>query len=270
MAIRYHIEKMNTLLEHLAGVLHVSVLLLDQNGKQLSKIYDPADYCSTLQTVEGMRPKCQECDKRIMEQCKQSKKIEKHLCHAGLFDLAMPIIKDEIVVAYIVLGRIRTTQSPAVSRYNESNDILCNSYQSIPFFTEEQLQHLTKLLPIMVLNGAITIEYEAFDADILSYIDEHLTETLSISSLCKRYHVSKNTIYRYFREHFGCSVVEYITSVRINCAKELLCNSDSSIASIAEKVGIENYTYFCKLFKTKVGHTPTAYRKQYKKTDESI
>lgn len=269
MAIRYHIEKLDNLLNNLAGTLRVSILILDENGKQLSCIYDPNDYCSALQTVDGMRSKCHECDSQIVTRCKKSKRIEKHICHAGLLDLAMPIIKDGTVVAYIVLGRIRTALSPSFSRYDNLPATIYDSYQNIPYFSEEQLQHLVQLLPEIVFNSAITVEYDTFEEDIIPYINEHMQKSLSIPHICKRYHLSKNTLYRYFHEHFDCSVSEYITNIRINCARKMLTETNQTVISIAGQIGIDNYTYFCKLFKQKNGLTPTEYRKLYsKKTGE--
>lgn len=261
MAVHYHIEKLNALLQNLAGVLHVSILILDQSGNILSRIYDPNDYCSHLQVLDGIRPKCQACDRQIVARCKASQRIEKHLCHAGLCDLAMPIIKDGTILAYVVLGRIRTARSPAQSRYQDIPTETESCYRNIPYFSDSQLEHLTQLLPEIVLSGAITVEYDAFEDNIVPYITQHLDLPLSVPFLCRRYHLSKNTLYRYFREHFDCSIGKYITHIRIERAKELLAQTDQAITAIAEQVGIENYTYFCKVFKQKAGQTPTEYRK---------
>ncbi len=259
MAVTYHIEKLDQLLKDLAGALRVSILILDANGEQLSKISDPSDFCSQLQQKNDVQQLCHQCDRTIVERCKRSKKVEKHLCHAGLCDLAMPIVKDNTVIAYVVLGRIRTAQSPVRShRYTADFQAL---YEKLPLFSDDQLQHLSKLLPQIILDSAISVEHSTYSEDIIPYITEHIAQPLSVSVLCQRYHVSKNTLYRFFRKKYSCSIVEFITNARMQQAMSLLTQTEHTVRDIAEQIGIENYTYFCKLFKQQLGMTPTEYRK---------
>ncbi len=248
-------------MKSLAGTLRVSILILDTQGNVLSKFSPPDDYCTLLQTQKDMRPKCQECDKSIVERCRKSGKIEQHICHAGLCDLAMSVVKDEAAVAYIVIGRIRTILSPSVPHYDRIPQAVRLLYDAVPFFSDKQLEHLSQLLPQIVLDCTITIEYDTFSDDIVPYIHHHLQEALSVPILCKRYHVSKNTIYRFFREKYSCTVVEFITNARMQQAMSLLTQTEHTVRDIAEQIGIENYTYFCKLFKQQLGMTPTEYRK---------
>ena len=132
MAKRYHIEKLNTMLQHLAGILHVSILILDENGNTLSKIADTKDYCSALRIIDGVQSKCNHCDKQIVERCRQSKRLESHICHAGRCDLAMPITQNERIVAYVVLGRIRTAQSPKTPCYAGFRQHIDELYDAVP------------------------------------------------------------------------------------------------------------------------------------------
>lgn len=270
MAVRYHIKELDALLQDISKVLNVSILILDIHGNMLSRISNSDDYCSLLRTVDDTaEAKCHLCDKQIVERCKTSKQIEQHICHAGLCDLAMPILKDGAIVAYVVLGRMRTTLSPKMQRYPHLPPAVQARYNDLPFFTESQLKHLCQLLTKTVLACAITVEYDNFSDDIIPYIREHLNESLSVPSLCQRYHVSKNTLYRFFRERYQCSIGTFITHLRMEQSQKLLLHSSCTIRDIAEQVGIENYTYFCKLFKQQTGITPTEYRKTRNKTDES-
>lgn len=61
------------------------------------------------------------------------------------------------------------------------------------------------------------------------------------------------------KEHFEMTIPEYINQVRLNKAVEWMGNSKLSIQEIMLKVGIENESYFYKLFKTKFGMTPREY-----------
>ncbi|WP_458576287.1 helix-turn-helix transcriptional regulator [Aliamphritea spongicola] len=62
----------------------------------------------------------------------------------------------------------------------------------------------------------------------------------------------------------GHTALENIHIYQINRAKNLLLGSDDSVATIAYALGFEYPQYFSRLFKNKVGVTPTEYREQTK------
>ena len=63
-----------------------------------------------------------------------------------------------------------------------------------------------------------------------------------------------------FKEAYGKTVNEFIVDARMERARQLLLNGSEPIYAVAESVGIDNHTYFCKLFKRKNGITPNRYR----------
>ena len=68
------------------------------------------------------------------------------------------------------------------------------------------------------------------------------------------------TYYRsIFVSVFSVAPTKYIQNYRVEKSKELLVNSDASIEDIATAVGFANASYFCKVFKSLVGMTPTEF-----------
>ena len=63
------------------------------------------------------------------------------------------------------------------------------------------------------------------------------------------------------KEELGMPFSEYITSKRIQRAKELLDDESLSVDAIAREVGYKDYFYFTKVFKKAVGISPSKYRK---------
>ncbi len=57
-------------------------------------------------------------------------------------------------------------------------------------------------------------------------------------------------------------IAQYVTYKRLERAKELLRESNSTVAAISAQVGVDDYNYFCKLFRKHEGCTPMQYRKQ--------
>ena len=84
------------------------------------------------------------------------------------------------------------------------------------------------------------------------------------SNLCLQYiasllKLSPVVLGKVFKENTMMTVAEYITDVRLNTAVELLEISKDSVQHIMVSVGIENESYFYKLFKKKFGVTPKEY-----------
>ena len=68
------------------------------------------------------------------------------------------------------------------------------------------------------------------------------------------------TYYRsIFISVFGVAPTRYIQQYRVDKAKELLINSTGSVEDIAVAVGFANSSYFCKVFKSITGVTPSEY-----------
>jgi len=96
-------------------------------------------------------------------------------------------------------------------------------------------------------------------SQLLSYIDSHISEDLSLERLSSMVNVSKYYICRLFKKYTGYTLNDYIISLRIEKAKQFL-RSEESISDICKKVGFYNYSYFYKTFKSITGFTPSAYR----------
>ena len=61
-------------------------------------------------------------------------------------------------------------------------------------------------------------------------------------------------------EETGENFIEYLTSLRINKAKQLISGTDMSMKEICTEVGYSDPNYFSRIFKKNVGVTPTEYK----------
>lgn len=261
MNIKYNVHKLERILNDLSTLADISINFCDSEGKTLIRCAKKNPFCSAMQQQDNNIQRCRNSDKEILNKCKQTLQVEHHICYAGLCDLAMPIIKKEIVVGFIILGQIQTPLTPG---FQGDNSELGSLYETTPIFTDEKLMSIIDLLPRILFASAIEIEFDSFITQTTEYIDTHLQENLSIASICSKFHVSKNYLYEAFHSTFDCTVNEYISMQRLKVATNLLVETEEPVYRIAEMVGIDNYTYFCKLFKKKTGTSPTEYRKTIK------
>lgn len=95
---------------------------------------------------------------------------------------------------------------------------------------------------------------------ILKIIHEAYADyNLSASGIADDLRISPTKISKLFKEHVNMSIPEYINKVRLEKAIQWMENSRLSIGEIMLKVGIENESYFYKIFKAKYGSTPREY-----------
>lgn len=269
MIVKYDTEKLRRIIENIFELTEISISVLDTEYNVLTRSSKNNDYCSFLQGIEQERLYCRECDQKILNKCRSSKKLEKHICRAGLYDAAIPIIKQDTVVGFALMGRVRSSNSPTAPKYlpeidSESIKKLKALYDELPFIEEERLAALYDLLAFIIFDSAIQIVHDPLTTEIVDFINENFHKNLTINYLCSRFHISKNRLYKSFSDNFGNTVNTYITECRLKKAKALLRESDESIYKISQTVGIDNYTYFCRLFKSIIGITPTEYRKNAK------
>ncbi|MBB3111489.1 AraC-like DNA-binding protein [Paenibacillus phyllosphaerae] len=98
-------------------------------------------------------------------------------------------------------------------------------------------------------------------SEIVRYINNHYMEELSLQRIADHFFVSPYYLSRTFKEATGFTFVEYLNSVRIKEAKQLLEHSSMKVGSIARKVGFGSVTHFGRVFKEITGYVPLHYRK---------
>lgn len=94
----------------------------------------------------------------------------------------------------------------------------------------------------------------------IKYIDKHYAENLSLKSVAEVLFISESYLSKLFVRYLNLRFTEYINSVRIAKAVELLKNEDYKIHEISVIVGYNEYRYFDTVFKKIVGITPLQYK----------
>ena len=98
--------------------------------------------------------------------------------------------------------------------------------------------------------------------EALNYIDSNFTEELKIQQLASKVYLSPDYFRKVFKEITGLSPIDYINKIRMSKASNLLANNQIPIAKVAEMVGINDVSYFSRLFKSKFGYSPSEHRRK--------
>ena len=96
----------------------------------------------------------------------------------------------------------------------------------------------------------------------VDFIDSHyMDEEISLNTVANVANVSSNHFSALFSQNMGQTFIEYLTSLRMNKAKELLRCTGMRSSEIAGEIGYKDAHYFSYLFKKTQGMTPSDYRK---------
>lgn len=151
------------------------------------------------------------------------------------------------------------------------------TYQLIDFYVQEceQLQtvgEITNLQYMMIMDfcqraGEAQIP-EEISSDVyqcMKYIRSHTNEPIRVDDVAKQVHRSSSYMMRRFKEELGIHIGAYITSCKLEEAKNLLTYSNNSLAEISNYLCFTHQSYFQNVFKKQFGITPMQYRKKTQK-----
>lgn len=97
---------------------------------------------------------------------------------------------------------------------------------------------------------------------VKSIVEANLeNDKFDISFLARAVGLSRITLYRKIKTATGKTINRFVREIRLNKAKELILNSDKTIAEIAYEVGFGSSTYFNRCFHKHFGSSPGEFRK---------
>jgi len=213
-------------------------------------------------------------------------------CGTYFLDILKDTEKDKVEVIAVhlypdILKKLYLKELPALikkrnftkeSRVIPSTGIITKFIESLEFYfenpilvNEDLLELKIKELILLLIQSKnvesifelITDLYSAKTIDLKEVIALHLFSNLSIDELAKLSNLSLSSFKREFKKEFNDSPKNYIISKKIEKAKELLQVSEMHINEIAYEVGFNDPLYFTRLFKKRVGTSPSAYRSGY-------
>lgn len=95
---------------------------------------------------------------------------------------------------------------------------------------------------------------------MIAFISDNYSSNLTVEDIAKSANLSERECYRRFKNNIAVSPLNYLNSVRIKRAMEMLTNTDASITDICFDVGFKSSSYFSALFKRTTTLSPSEYR----------
>lgn len=163
---------------------------------------------------------------------------------------------------YIILKRsiksLNYSKDCLMPNADELFDIISNYDDMILFFTK--LIHYSKeTLSKNIDKNEILIK------NLCEYLEENYNKNITLEEAAS--YIGFSTFYfsKIIKEYLNVSFVDYLASIRIRKAKEIIENTNLNISDVAYKVGYIDANYFTRVFKRIEGITPSQYKKEKSK-----
>jgi len=111
---------------------------------------------------------------------------------------------------------------------------------------------------------------DAVIARCQTWIAEHYNEQSPVTAMVRLSGLAERSFKRRFQQATGMPPLEYVHTLRLEEAKQMLESGDQPIEAIANEVGYEDAGFFSRLFRRKVDLTPAQYRKRFGKMRRAL
>jgi YesN/AraC family two-component response regulator len=93
------------------------------------------------------------------------------------------------------------------------------------------------------------------------YLEAHYTEDITLEDVAAQVNVSPQYFSKLIKKNTGFNFIDWLSMMRVRKAKELLNNSSLTVKEVCYMVGYKDPNYFSRIFKKRVGITPSEYIK---------
>lgn len=288
MNVIFDHERLLKLLSSLYTLTGIRANILNTEGRDICLSSDHAPFCEGVSAAAGGYARCVACDMQAVKACAASgKDLYSYRCHAGICETILPIRTGTGVppLAYLIFGQF-LDDSPMEQQWKatlraldwmspQDVETLRPLFFSLRQYSSVELDAYADILEALtahIRRKEMILTVELTDLQKLDlYLNQHYTEKLSLASISAQLNIGRTRLCMLARELSGGKTLSsLITQKRIDAAKTLLQQSSQPVSEIAEAVGIGDYNYFSKVFRSVTGTTPSAYRKAFRGEEPSI
>lgn len=275
MNILFDEEGLRKLIANLNVLTGVPANILDLSGRDINLFRGHPPFCRMLNDLPEGHERCVACDQCKIQRYQAESGFQHYRCHAGICEAIMPLYSKQNPVAYLAVGcYLDDTPIEEQWEYTRSlldwwpdgPDALRNAFFQFRQCSKKEIQAYTETLEALSsyiqLKGMILTAEQTDLQKLELYLNQHYMEKLSLESISQQLHIGRTKLCSLAKELSGGRTLSYlIVQRRIEAAKRLLMQSSLPISAIGEMVGISDYNYFSKVFRSATGVTPSTFRK---------
>lgn len=121
---------------------------------------------------------------------------------------------------------------------------------------QELIVHVIQTQHRVSAESGVKLPKETPLTGLVAYIQEHLTEDLTLAKLARQACMSRSALIRQFHRTYGCTPVSFLLNLRIDLARKMLQDPGFQVKHVAYECGFQDVNYFIRLFRKRTGITP--------------
>ena len=266
-------ENILSILKDLYSISGFRVSLYNTTFKKIASYPEKkSDFCCYIQKCnENEYELCIKCDKDAFERALKSGEPIIYKCRHNLVEAVIPLFNFDVLTGFLLIGQARIEGegiSPMlhVLAQNGKTDFEAREIaSSIPVIHENMIKSYVNVLAMcaeqLMLSNSITSTKTSIGQMTMNFIKENFTEKIGVKDICEAVGYSKSTVLTAFKKEFSTTVNAYLNTLRLEKAKKMLENENTSVSEIALSCGFSDQSYFSKVFSAAYGETPTEYRR---------
>lgn len=257
----------------------------------VSHQYHNNPFCNNIKKNSSCLKLCILNKEKLCSKCKTTAKPFYGSCYMGIEEFIYPILCDKKLIAIICVGQFShniNTKKELIEKnskiYNFNNeeaekyfmlttkDMRLN-IEKLNCYISMLSEHICLNLRLAIEEGTYSNSCEQNSNDFLAahknnfiinttiqFIKENFDKDLTLETLASNCYCNPSYLSHIFKEKSNIGISEYINTIRIQEAKEMLDITSKSITEIGIRVGFNDLGYFGRVFKKIVGLTPKEYR----------
>ena len=266
-------HEVRDMLDHFTGCFGIRIGYFTPAWTEL-KIGGGLPLCAYCQLGRGQlfgAHRCLELDRLRRDEAQAKGEMVFYQCHAGLTEAVAPVIMDELLVGFLMIGQFRTTDTPppdilemARERGVSGRDVR-EAFAKTTFIEPEKVPHILGLFECLVRQigreRLVAVQGELVVEKVLQHLRRHPERNVRLEEAAQVAGRSCSTVSHLFREKLGRSFKEVQIKTRLEVAAELLRDAPHlNIAEIAARLGYGDPFYFSRIFRKYYGMPPSETR----------
>jgi len=275
MIIDYDTKMIENVLGDFSIATGINIILLRDD---LSTIYNSKNkdcsYCHAIKSSKAGRTACVCLDNAMAIKAKETGKTQTYVCHAGLIDVVIPIIYDDIIIGYVMFGQFKNKDNfeeikRFLTGFSLNIEEMEKYYEEVPYYNNEQIQSISNIALMLAKYVLVEKMIKPSVNEVLEsatdFINNNLSKPLSVDYITRNINVCKSVLYKNFHEYFNCTVSQYINRKRIEKSIDYLLTTDFSMEEVSQKVGFSSAAYYTANFRRIKGISPMKFKKMNRK-----
>ena len=172
--------------------------------------------------------------------------------------------KNTFIVATTLAARSAIRGGVSAEEALSASDLLirnCEALQDVQSILRLQISMLlTYTEQVQRLRGGFPST--PLSLEVASYVQRHLSETISAEDMAREMHVSRPHLSRRFKEETGVTLTDYILTKKSEQAARLLAGTEKPMTAISDYLGFSSQSHFARIFHRYMGVSPSEYRLQ--------